>query len=672
MNLPEATDAPARVFVVNDDTTQLRLLVGLIKRAGHEATPCRSAEEALERMQECERPDLIVTDLHMPEIDGWRFCRLLRSPEYRALNHTPILVTSATFSGEDASQITAELGANAFLPCPVDGREYLETVRALLSGQEPRRSMAALLVEDQEDLLGLLQGGFESHGYRTWVARTGAEARRLFSEHRPEIVVLDYHLPDIEGDSLLGEFREQSPFSVFIMITGDSDPALALNWMKRGASAYARKPFELGYLVALCEKARRERALLGVEAVLEERTRQLRQKEAELQQAQKLEAIGQLAGGVAHDFNNILAALLIQVELLQEESSLGPEVRAGLREVEQNTQRAAALTRQLLAFARRQIMRRQPLDLVPLLANLLSMLRRLIGEHIQLDMQGGVAAAWTFGDRCMLEQVVINLVLNARDAMPKGGRITLCADAAELDARQAAGRAEARAGRFVCLSVADTGSGMDQATLKRLFEPFFTTKELGKGTGLGLATIHGIVKQHEGWIEVESALGQGSSFRIYLPATAPNDARLTLEASPHSTPEVRETILVVEDDASVRQVTVVSLRRSGYRVLEACNGVEALKLWQDHRNAIDLVISDVLMPAGISGVELKERFRQDKPDLPVILVSGYSTELVTQGFAAEGEIAFLQKPFSSAVLARKIRESLENRVKPRNSAELSS
>jgi PAS domain S-box-containing protein len=270
----------ATAVVVNDDPTQLNVLTGLLQKEGLDATAFESAEAALVEMNAACPPDLIITDLYMPGIDGWRFCRLLRSPEYEAFNAVPILVVSATFAGDEASSITADLGANAFLPSPVDGRRFIDTVRAVRSGEKPKESLRVLVVEDSRTLAGLLAKRFEEHGYQADVAFSRREASKRFTEAAYDIAVLDYHLPDGLGDALLQKFRMKSPNCVCVMITTDPDPKLALSWMKAGAAAYLRKPFDPEYLIEQCIRARRERALLRVEDLLEERTQSLRDREA--------------------------------------------------------------------------------------------------------------------------------------------------------------------------------------------------------------------------------------------------------------------------------------------------------------------------------------------------------------------------------------------------------
>ena len=380
--------------------------------------------------------------------------------------------------------------------------------------------------------------------------------------------------------------------------------------------------------------------------------------EAQLRQAQKLEAIGHLAGGVAHDFNNILAAMMMHLGLLQLSPALDDETWRAVKDLESEAQRAATLTRQLLMFSRRSVLAVKTTDVNDVVANLLKMLTRLIGEHVSLRFDGTSALPVVEADAGMLEQVLMNLVVNARDAMPKGGRITI---STSVDTRKSSAPAgdDAQEASFVCLSVSDTGCGMDAATMKRIFEPFFTTKEAGRGTGLGLATVHGIVGQHNGWVEVESALGQGSTFRVLLPVST-----RTQETPEAAAPEAanltgNETILVVEDEPQVRRLIARSLRALGYQVYEAMNGQDALVLWQMHGMHIDLLFTDMVMPEGMTGLELAEHLRALKPGLKTIISSGYSSEMVQSGAPTRPGLAYLPKPYEAKALAQAVRQCLD-------------
>jgi PAS domain S-box-containing protein len=382
----------------------------------------------------------------------------------------------------------------------------------------------------------------------------------------------------------------------------------------------------------------------------------LRQLEAQLIQAQKMDAVGQLAGGVAHDFNNILTATMMNIELLEDNPRLDPATADGLREIRRESARAANLTRQLLLFSRRQAMESRRLEMGELTSGLASMLGRLLGEHIEVVLQAGPDPLWVEADGGMLEQVIVNLCVNARDAMPRGGRLTLGLSPVELSPSDVDGRADARPGRYALLVVEDSGCGMTPETLGRIFEPFFTTKEAGKGTGLGLSTVYGIVRQHSGWTEVESTLGAGSVFRVYIPLAGPAaDAPASVEVP---VPRGQGTILVVEDQPEVRELLVHSLGYLGYEVLSAATGEEAVGVWERQGERIRLVLTDMVMPGGMTGLELITRLRGDRPDLRVILSSGYSADLLKEGTRERAGVQFLAKPYGTAALAEAVRSCL--------------
>jgi two-component system, cell cycle sensor histidine kinase and response regulator CckA len=381
--------------------------------------------------------------------------------------------------------------------------------------------------------------------------------------------------------------------------------------------------------------------------------------EAQIRQVQKLEAIGQLAGGIAHDFNNILAAILMSLDMLKIKHASNPELQQGLKDLDTEAHRAADLTRQLLMFSRRSVLSVKPLDLNDIVTNLLKMLSRLIGEHIDLRFDGKADLPSVAADASMLDQVIMNLVVNARDAMPHGGRITISTSAVHIGEEQVGEGSERRAGDFLCLTVADTGCGMDTETLKRIFDPFFTTKELGKGTGLGLATVHGISAQHSGWVEVESTLGKGTTFRVFLPAAEGEAEEIIPELSVAQAPRGNETLLVVEDDREVRRLLSQLLRMFGYHVYEAGTGREAIAFWRSHGSVIDLVVTDMVMPEGMTGIELIEQLRALKPGLKAIISSGYSSDIVQAGVPSRAGIGFLPKPYEMKTLAVIVRECLD-------------
>ena len=380
--------------------------------------------------------------------------------------------------------------------------------------------------------------------------------------------------------------------------------------------------------------------------------------ENQLRQAQKMEAIGQLAAGVAHDFNNLLTIIQGHASLQLSQTGLRDDTAGSLREIAEAAERAANLTRQLLAFSRRQILRPRVLQVGALIGEVTGMLRRLLPETIQLRSQltDSLPAVWA--DQTGLEQIVLNLTLNARDAMPKGGGILIKTSAATFTAADAGKNPEIVPGDYICLSVADTGTGMDATTRARIFEPFFTTKPVDKGTGMGLATVYGITKQHEGWIDVASAVGQGSTFRVFLPITTRTEEPTEPEFFIPE-PTMREyTILVVEDDEAVRSLVVEVLRHHQYRVLEAEHAEAALAVWKEHGPKIDLLLTDVIMP-GINGLELAQQLLADRPELKVIYTSGYSSELFGSSMPLDEGRNYLPKPYLSAKLTSIVRAALE-------------
>jgi PAS domain S-box-containing protein len=385
---------------------------------------------------------------------------------------------------------------------------------------------------------------------------------------------------------------------------------------------------------------------------------QFKRLEEQFRQAQKMEAVGQLAGGVAHDFNNLLTIMTGYCDLLLGNATLGDQAREQLLEIRKAGDRAAALTSKLLAFSRKQMLTVQLLDLNALVSETERMLRRLIGEHIELSTVQAAGLGLVKADPGQIEQVILNLVLNARDAMADGGRLTLETANVELDLSYRKTHANVPPGRYVLLAVTDTGCGMDAATKAHLFEPFFTTKKVGKGTGLGLATVYGIVQQSRGHIEVHTQPEQGTTFKVYLPRVEEPLAAVRPAPDSLRVPGGSETVLLAEDEEAVRLVVRLALLTKGYTVLEAANGSEAVVLFQRHAGRIDLLITDVVMPK-MAGRQLAETLTSQRPGLKVLYLSGYTDDAVVRHGVLETGMPFLQKPFTPTALARKVREVLE-------------
>ncbi len=385
----------------------------------------------------------------------------------------------------------------------------------------------------------------------------------------------------------------------------------------------------------------------------------LKHAEEQLRQSQKMDAIGQLAGGVAHDFNNILAVIQMQAGMLREERNLPPNQFDFAGEIEKAAQRAANLTRQLLLFSRRQTLQPRDLDLNELIAYMTKMLQRILGEDIRMQFHPAPEPLYIHADAGMVDQVLMNLAVNSRDAMPQGGELRIETAVAEFDDASAAQTPNARPGSFVCLSVTDTGGGIPPAALPRIFEPFFTTKDIGKGTGLGLATVFGIVEQHQGWIHVASELGRGTTLQVYLPRLLQLADLKPVGTSPAAARGGSETILVVEDDPALRGVVITTLSQLGYRVLEAASGVLALEVWRQNRATISLLLTDLVMPDGMNGKALAEKLREQNPELKVIYTSGYSADIAGENFTLEPGVNFIAKPFQIHELAQTIRARLD-------------
>jgi CheY-like chemotaxis protein len=345
--------------------------------------------------------------------------------------------------------------------------------------------------------------------------------------------------------------------------------------------------------------------------------------------------------------------------LLDNSEDMAPKKVEALKQISTAAQRAAHLTRQLLTFSRKQVMQPQTLEFNEVVGNVSRMLQRLVGEDIGVQFHFSPKPVYVHADLGMMEQIVMNLVVNARDAMVGGGKLILSASSVEVDEAHQKLHADARPGQFACLSVSDTGCGIPPEHLLRIFEPFFTTKAVGKGTGLGLATVYGIVKQHEGWIEVTSKVGEGTTFKVFLPRSS-KPAGTTTETTFHSVKRWGdEKILLVEDEAALRGLASKVLQKEGYEIVEASSGVEALEIWEQHEGGFDLLLTDMVMPGGVTGRELAEKLLADKPELKVVFTSGYSTDMVGKNFMLEEEVNFLPKPYPPKSLIQIVRVCLD-------------
>ncbi len=517
-----------------------------------------------------------------------------------------------------------------------DGGEVLPTSRCL----------RLLIVEDSEDdaeilRLELTRAGFDVLGRRVDTEEAYLEAIST----RPDVILADYTLPKFDALSALRRLQALGLDIPFIVVTGNVGEDRVVECMREGATDYLLKDrlARLGPAVsrALTDKRRREeqRQLDEERCLLENR----------LRQAQRMEAVGLLASGIAHDFNNVVTVISGQCHLLLNRGSLHSALRARIEEIDRAAGRAASLTRQLLAFGRRQVLQPSVLELNQVLRDMKGMLARVIEEDVVIECSLAPGLGRVKADRGQIEQVVVNLVMNARDAMPRGGKLTLSTANVEVDEVRARRTAGLKPGSYVMVGVTDRGEGMSEEILSRLFEPFFTTKELGRGTGLGLSTVYGIVKQSEGFIEVSSAPGQGSTFEVLLPRVDEPLDQVFEEPPPA---RGQGTVLLVEDDAAVRELAREILQLSGYQVLESAGGREAFGVIERAEGKVDLVVTDLVMP-GMSGVEFAQLLEARYPDVRVLYASGY-VERQAAVPLRPGYRELIRKPFQSEDLVRKV------------------
>jgi two-component system, cell cycle sensor histidine kinase and response regulator CckA len=469
-----------------------------------------------------------------------------------------------------------------------------------------------------------------------------------------DLILADYSIPGFDGMTALALARQHCPDVPFLFVSATIGEELAIDAMHQGATDYVLKQ-RLGRLVPSVQRALRE---LDDRAERKRTEEALRQSEKQFRQSQKMEAVGRLAGGIAHDFNNLLTVIMGYSQVLLTE--LGPQhpLRGKIKETLKAGERAATLIRQLLTFSSKQSLDPKILSLNTAVTSLESLLRRLIGEDIRfvctLDPTNGRLRA----DQAQLEQVLVNLVVNARDAMPKGGTLTIETAQVELTRSPVYHLTPLPPGLYVRLAVTDTGCGMDRKTQSHIFEPFFTTKEEGKGSGLGLSTVFGIVTQCGGAIDVISRVGHGTRFDLYFPSVE-SDILITAPTEPEGQPRRgTETILLVEDDPSVRILVRDELLKLGYQILEAKNGIEACLLATPQTASVQLLLTDIVMP-GMSGRELAQHLSVIKPDLRTLFISGYMDDVGIMAGQEEGTSSFLQKPFTPEVLARAIRTLLD-------------
>ncbi len=508
-------------------------------------------------------------------------------------------------------------------------------------------ALRVLFIEDSDDDTALQVRLLRQGGYDVSYERVETPvALREAVEREWDIIISDYSMPHFKGTDALKLVRQKSQDLPFIFVSGTIGEDTAVAALKVGAQDYLMKT-NLSRLIPAVQRELREAA----ERIERQRLEQ------QVHLLQRFEAIGRLAGGVAHDFNNVIGAIMGWADLGVQAAVPGSQLQDKFLKIRSQADRASALTRQLLAFARRQVLQSCNTNLNELTKEAISLLRNVIGERIEVHIELAEDPWVVWCDPGQIEQVLMNLCLNARDAMPDGGQLVIQTKNVEIGEEYIRLHPYAIPGRYVLLRVADNGTGMDAATLELIFEPFFTTKEMGRGTGLGLATVYGIVKQHKGVIDVDSEPGQGTVFCVYLPL---GEGAPEIQVQPHDEAlrGGNESILIAEDNEGLREAAKETLESLGYRVILAKDGADAVRTFKEKHASIDLVFLDVVMPH-LNGPEAYTEMCAIKPGLPVLFATGYTSEASLLSVRTREKTIVLQKPYGSHHLAQKLRECLE-------------
>lgn len=520
----------------------------------------------------------------------------------------------------------------------------------------PSQLLRLVLVEDSEDdsqliLRELRRGGFTVTAERV---ETPQALATVLDEGEWDLVISDHNLPLFSAPEALRLVQERASYLPFIIVSGSIGEELAVAAMKAGASDYLVK----GQLNRLTPAVRRELADAEQRRQRAHAEDTLRQTERQLRQAQKMEAVGRLAGGIAHDFNNLLTAILGYSELVLADMPRDAAARADIEEIKKAGDRAAALTRQLLAFSRQQVLEPRVADFNEIVTNVEKLLRRVIGADVELVSELDPAVGHVRVDPSQMEQVLMNLAVNARDAMPDGGSIRVRTSSRVFTQPHELPDGVIDPGVYLCVSVSDTGKGMTPDIVKQIFEPFFTTKGVGQGTGLGLSTVYGIVQQSGGYIGVESEPGRGTVFDIHLPCVAEPLETIKPGVTVPQKAAGSETILLVDDDEGIRNLLARALKDAGYCVLTAADAKDAIVAADRHRGAINVLITDLVLPR-MRGTELAAHLTAAYPDLAVLYISGYTDRRDWKLEASQVGRAYLQKPFTTSTLMSRVRELLD-------------
>lgn len=626
-----------RILVVDDTEANRYAVARHLRKAGYMVLEAPEGRTALAMIQE-DPPDLLIVDIRMPGLDGFEVVRRLRADPRTA--HLPVLHVSASFTDPASQAAGLDSGADGYLTHPVEPLVLLASVRALLRARAAER--------DAKAAEAAWRATFEAIG--DGVCVVDASGRVLRYNAALEAIV---GARDLQG-------RRLPELMPGIVAVPDPPFLVAADGRALAGTELAAEGRRL--LVSCRSMPEPDGSARRAVCVMTDVTRQ-RAAEARLQQAQRLEAAGQLAGGIAHEINNMMTVVLGLSEFMVRSGELSEGHQRDMSEISKAANRAAEMARQLLAFTRRQVLHPTLLDLNSTLAAMGRLMRQLMGASREVVFHLSPDAGLVYADQGQLEQVLLNLALNARDAMPRGGRFSITTSLERLGPEFAAQHPgiEIRHGEYALITVADTGSGMDAETLERAFEPFYTTKPVGEGSGLGLATVYGIIKQSNGYVWAESEPGGGTRFHVYLPQVAGRVAGPSLR--PHGAPlrQGSARILVVDDEPMIRSLTRRALERYGYEVLEAEDGESALELVRSETGTrLDLAVLDVVMPR-MDGRELSERLRRERPGLGVLYISGHTGDELARRLLLDAAVPFLQKPFPPDELVERVQELLELR-----------
>lgn len=691
-----------KILSVDDNGDNLYLIETIVSAHGHEVVSAGNGVEALEKLAVMSF-DLIISDVLMPAMDGFQLCRTVKHDE--RLKHIPFVFYTATYTGKQDKELGLALGASRFIVKPLEPEEFLAEIEQVVqeaeSGNIPipvietgdeGRSLSLYnerLVRKLEhkiqqleaaraDLAASLEDMNREIAQRRLaeeaLARSEEQLRLMWDASMDGMLLTDREGIILRANPALARMfakpLDSLPGQLFTCWHSDDSESTLARYREQVGSRSVATRFEMTVRRWDGEQVSAEGSSAIIElpsgplvfSVLRDVTERKCSEqeratlEEQLRQAQKLESVGRLAGGIAHDFNNLLTVIAGYSGLLLSQMDTGDPLRERVEEILRAGVRASELTQRLLAFSRKQALQPQVVDLNRVIGETRPMLARLVGEDVVVLVQLHSGGTVIYADPHRLEEVLMNLAANSRDAMPRGGTLRIDTSVVEWGRDEVQAHPGASAGRYVVLTVSDDGEGMTEETRRRIFEPFFTTKEVGKGTGLGLSMVQGVVEQSNGFVEVCSAPGQGSTFKIYLPAV---EAVPTDSGRPVAATELRgnETVLVVEDLAEVRNYVAAALRSYGYRVIQAVDAEDAMLLCERERGHLDLLLTDVVMPHG-NGKELADGVQERWSGIGVLFMSGYADDaMMRHGVPVQGD-NFIQKPFSPEQLAVKVREVL--------------